>query len=309
MTSRRQQVLRLSDRRERVRLPGTVDIGLLLYLATPCGTLAFGSEASWQYKLQYTSALSRPAFAHLTLLDAVRSTTWSPSRFCPPTMNIMEEDQQSLSTVGDSVHNGGESFRINQVSLCGRGKERLSLLKAYLAMLECRHDALCKTVVVVHGTSGIGKTSLVEILRDPVTSSHGYFVAGKFCKPVEGVMQEPHSAVMAAFSDLCDLVLQSVDFDECRRMEIQEALGTDAELLVRAFSGLSPFLDVKAQLERVDPRSDSALAKFNAACRKFLNAMSSARHPIVLFIDDVQWMDEGSRQLLETLLKDDEIKK
>ena len=216
--------------------------------------------------------------------------------------------QEDLSTVCDSVHHGGESHRMNQVALCGRGKERLTLLKAYLAMLECHNNALGKTVVVVRGTSGIGKTSLVEILRDPVTSSHGYFVAGKFCKPVDGVRHEPHSAVLAAFSDLCDLVLQSADFDERRRMEIQEALGTDAVLLSRAFSGLSPFLDGNAQFGRVDIRNDSALAKFNGACKKFLNVMSSARHPIVLFIDDVQWMDEGSRQLIETMLKSDEMK-
>jgi predicted ATPase len=70
-----------------------------------------------------------------------------------------------------------------------------------------------KTIVVLHGLSGSGKTSLVDTLREPVASSHGYFVAGKFFQPTMDVTQEPHSAIMAAFSDLCDLVLQSSDFD------------------------------------------------------------------------------------------------
>jgi predicted ATPase len=49
------------------------------------------------------------------------------------------------------------------------------------------------------------------------------------------------------------------------------------------------------------------LVKFKVACMRFLNAMSSTRHPVVLFLDDIQWMDEGSRQLIETMLDDNKL--
>ena len=193
--------------------------------------------------------------------------------------------------------------------LCGRSKETLTLIEAYQKVLQNKDGALSKTVIVVHGQSGSGKTSLVDELRDPVDASHGYFCAGKFFQPSGGVSsQEPHSAIMAAFSDLCDLVLQSLDFDNDRRIEIQQALGADAKLLVKAVSNLSPFLDGDSQLGGIDTKNESALAKFKVACKTFLRAMSSTTHPIVLFIDDIQWMDEGSRQLIDAILHDDEMR-
>jgi predicted ATPase len=52
-----------------------------------------------------------------------------------------------------------------------------------------------------------------------------------------------------------------------------------------------------------DTRSNAVLAKFMVACKTFLQAMSSKEHPIVLFIDDIQWMDEGSKPLIQLLLR------
>ena len=187
--------------------------------------------------------------------------------------------------------------------LAGRSNETRTLLRAF------QNRAASKTIVVLHGLSGSGKTSLVDTLREPVADSHGYFVAGKFFQPTMDTMQEPHSAVMAAFSDLCDLVLQSNDFDNETRVSIQKALGADANLLVRAISNLSSFLDGDSHLDRFDAHEDAGvLAKFKLACMRFLNVMSSARHPVVLFLDDIQWMDDGSRQLINTMLDDDNWK-
>ena len=225
-------------------------------------------------------------------------------------ISVVEEE--SLSTITESWCQHGLPLGLldsTSRSLCGRSKETLTLFHAYQNVLHNRGGALSKSVLVVHGESGSGKTSLVNMLRDPVSDSQGYFCAGKFVQPSRGVsLQEPHSAIMAAFSDLCDLVLQSGDFDNERRTEIQQALGTDANLLVKAISNLSPFLDGDSQLGRIDTKNEAVLVKFKVACKTFLHAMSSARHPIVLFIDDIQWMDEGSRPLIEMILHDDEMR-
>ena len=55
--------------------------------------------------------------------------------------------------------------------------------------------------------------------------------------------------------------------------------------------------------DTTDTRNNAVLANFVVACKTFLQAMSSNKHPIVLFIDDIQWMDEGSKPLIRLLLR------
>lgn len=180
--------------------------------------------------------------------------------------------------------------------LYGRTREKLLLLKSYQRVLQTKRSE----TVVVHGESGVGKSSLVNSLRSTVVETQGYFCSGKFSQ--NSALQEPYSAIMACLSDLCDLVIQSDDFDDQRKSEVQETLGMDGYLLRKAISNLSPLLPT-VRTEGIDVGLDESFTKFTMACKSFLRAVSSPNHPIVLFIDDVQWMDEGSRQLIASLLR------
>lgn len=84
------------------------------------------------------------------------------------------------------------------VSIFGGARETQLLSETFQQVL----DTKCAAKVVVHGESGVGKTSLVDTLRVPVIHSQGYFCAGKFFQ--NSSVQEPYSAIMAAFSDVCD---------------------------------------------------------------------------------------------------------
>jgi predicted ATPase len=183
--------------------------------------------------------------------------------------------------------------------VCGRTHENLQLLKAYEQVIRSNSSA----VAVVHGVSGVGKTTLVENLRETVCDSRGYFCNGKFFQNT-GV-KEPYSAIMTALSDLCDLVSQSPDFDDNRRNEIRKALGPDCSVLSRVITNLSGVTgDLEIEEDDVDPKNDVAYTKFKVAVMHFLHAMTSPKHPIVMFIDDLQWMDEGSMHLITMLLQD-----
>ncbi|KAI2505379.1 PhoQ sensor [Fragilaria crotonensis] len=83
-------------------------------------------------------------------------------------------------------------------------------------------------------------------------------------------------------------------------------MGPDFYLLSKAISGLSALAidDEHRQETQGETKNESAFVKFKVACKCFLHAISSEKHPIVLFIDDIQWMDEGSKQLLAMLLDD-----
>jgi predicted ATPase len=188
--------------------------------------------------------------------------------------------------------------------LFGRSHDLQRLQQAYQQV--CDSQTKSAMTVLVHGISGSGKTALVHQLRKTICDSGGFFVTGKYFQG-SGV-QEPYSAFMAAFSDLCDLVSQSEDSNEERRLEIQNKLGADGYRLEKTVSNLSPFLPKSTATPDADygdntvTRSNAVLVKFMVACKTFLQAMSSKKHPIVLFVDDIQLMDEGSKPLIRLLM-------
>jgi ABC-type phosphate/phosphonate transport system ATPase subunit len=127
-----------------------------------------------------------------------------------------EEDLSSVTggTTYDDFETGDEE-RIASLSaartIYGRGAETHTLHKTYQRLLAAKQAQF----VVIHGESGAGKTALVETLMGPVFDTSGYFMAGKYFQQKDTSTEcEPCSAIMAAFSDLCDLVVQSHDFDD-----------------------------------------------------------------------------------------------
>lgn len=191
-------------------------------------------------------------------------------------------------------------------TMFGRRTESERLHSAYSQVTQAEGQP---KVVTIHGVSGSGKTYLVDSLREPVCSSGGFFCAGKF---FQDSSQEPYSAIMAAFSDLCDLVLQSDDYDEKKREEIRQALGEDGRLLTRSITNLDAFLVVQDDDEHdLDDekhlRQNVTLPAFQVACKTFLHAMASPSHSIVLFFDDIQWMDNDSRNLFDLFLRDSDL--
>lgn len=198
----------------------------------------------------------------------------------------------------------GTSEGINEQPIYGRSQETLALRNAYQRLLDTKQSQ----TVVVHGESGSGKTALIDVLRNRICAENaGYFVAGKFFQDLGGVVQEAHSAITAAFSDLCDLIAQSEGFDECRRRTIKKALGSDAQILVNSISNLSPFVGDISSVGIVAQESSVGIGKFKVACKTFLRAMATDA-PVIIFLDDIQWADEGSKQLIEMFLHDSGMK-
>lgn len=210
---------------------------------------------------------------------------------------------RDLSSITESRHqaelqgdDGGLSIPALP-TLYGRSTESAALLQTYERIAQNRTAEIC----VVHGKPGTGKTSLVDSLRQTVCDGGGYFCAGKYFQDTH----EPYSAITAAFSDLCDLVRQSEG--DRRRNIIQEALGVDGHLLSKLITNLSYFLADQSSQGPAHVRTDAALVKFKATCKTFLHAMSSKEHPILIFLDDIQWMDTGSRQLIEMFIRDKDL--
>jgi predicted ATPase/signal transduction histidine kinase/CheY-like chemotaxis protein len=153
-------------------------------------------------------------------------------------------------------------------------------------------------LVCVAGSSGFGKTRLVEQLRPAVAQRGGHFASGRFDSQAVGV---PHAALLGAFDDLIRQVLRKREAQQAWwRSRILEALGDligviAAELPVIA--GLVGACPAPPELPPLETEN-----RFTAAFSGLLRACACAESPLVLFVDDVQRADQASLALLRSLL-------
>jgi predicted ATPase len=219
-------------------------------------------------------------------------------------------ESSNVSDLQTFANSRDKSFcfkRIRPKSIYGRTSEQIKLLTAYQQVIT---DQQAKKVII-HGESGSGKTALVNSIQETIIQNGAYFVTGKFFQGCD--LQEPHSALASAFSDVCDLVSQSKDLSEQDLIKIKEELKSDSQILKRFITNISPFIyddsrDNVSDNDIIEYHKDSRISQFKIACKTFLRVMASKMHPIVMFIDDIQWMDDGSRELIHMLLNDESLK-
>ena len=197
------------------------------------------------------------------------------------------------------AHDARDTFLL-PVHLYGRERETAALLAAFSEDVVGQDS---KRLLLVSGYSGTGKTSLVKLVRRPVTALNGYFVEGKFDQYQR---VNPYSALKQAFTGLVDLWLaESDDRLEAIATSLRRALGDVGKVMTDLVPGLE--FVIGAQQEVPDLSGAEAQNRFNHVCRSFLRAAASRERPLVLFIDDLQWADLASLNLLEAVLTDSQV--
>ena len=152
-------------------------------------------------------------------------------------------------------------------------------------------------VMLVHGRSGAGKTALVHELQAPIRARNGFFISGKFNQYQQNI---PYFAFKQALAELC-LELQGADPRQHSRLksEMLQAIGRHGQLLVDLVPEFESFLGPQPPLGAVTPQE--ARHRFVEVFRNFLKTVCRPEHPLVLFIDDWQWADQGSFELLKQI--------
>jgi PAS domain S-box-containing protein len=152
-------------------------------------------------------------------------------------------------------------------------------------------------IVLVSGYSGIGKTSLVNELRRHVLGAGGFFHAGKFDQRKRDI---PYASFTQAFEALVQQLLGGSEAElERWRRRLGDALGANGQLITAVIPDLEHIIGRQAPVPVVG--AQEARNRFHAVFQKFLGVFAAEQHPLVLFIDDLQWLDPASLTLLEYL--------
>ena len=152
-------------------------------------------------------------------------------------------------------------------------------------------------ILTVPGTSGVGKTVLVQELETPVKNENGFFISGKFEQFQQNI---PYFAFRQGLTTLCHIILaEDEPIREQYKTEIIGAVGSQGQVLIDLVSEFESLLGEQPPLGEISPQE--ARYRFTDVLRKFLSVICKPEHPLVLFIDDWQWADTASLELLKQL--------
>jgi PAS domain S-box-containing protein len=178
--------------------------------------------------------------------------------------------------------------------LYGREGEIATLLAAFDRVV--MHGG--SELVLVSGYSGIGKSSVVNELHKVIVLPRGIFISGKFDLRLRDT---PHSTLAQAFQGLIQQLLNGHADDIVRwRDAIKEAVGNQGRLLTDIIPDLARLIGPQPTVAVLSP-VDAEL-RFQTVFQRFVGVFARAEHPLVIFVDDLQWLDPATLTLIEYLL-------
>ncbi len=185
-----------------------------------------------------------------------------------------------------------DRFQVSQ-KLYGREREIEQLLAGFE-----RVSLGQKQMMLVRGYSGIGKSVLVKEVYKPITRQHGYFISGKFDQFQRNI---PYASLVQAFRFLIEQLLAENDVQIADwRQKLLAALGNNGRVIIDLIPELELIIGVQPAVAAIaDVESKN---RFNLAFTNFVRVFTRSTHPVVLFLDDLQWADEASLVLIQLLM-------
>ncbi|MBF0288214.1 MAG: AAA family ATPase [SAR324 cluster bacterium] len=194
-------------------------------------------------------------------------------------------------------HDYPEHLRIPQ-KLYGRERELKILLDAFDRLGQNNIE-----MVTIAGHAGVGKTSLVHEVQFSVTRRQGYFTSGKFEQFGKNIA---YSAIIQAFQQLIQQILsEGTQSIELWKKALQDALGPNGKIITDMVPDVSLLIDHQPIVPSLGPIETKN--RFYLVFQNFINVFAQKEHPLVLFLDDLQWADQSSLNLLKLLATSTEI--
>lgn len=190
------------------------------------------------------------------------------------------------------LHDISDRFHVSQ-QLYGRMVETNALLEAFEQV--CRGHSM---VMLVTGQAGIGKSALVQEVYKPLSRQRGYFIAGKFDQFQRHI---PYASLIQAFHSLIQQLLTETEAQiQTWRKKITAVLGSNAQLIIDVLPEVELIIGPQPPIEPLPPTETEN--RFNRVFQNFIQVFTQAEHPLVIFLDDLQWADSASLKLLRLLV-------
>lgn len=184
--------------------------------------------------------------------------------------------------------------------LYGREDEVNTLVAAFSRIV----NSSAPELVLVSGYSGIGKSSVVSELHKALVPPRGLFASGKFDQYRRDV---PYSTLVQAFQSLVRTLLGKSDAELGRwRAALLEELGANARLMTDLIPELKLIIGEPAAVPALEPQQEQR--RFLLVFRRFISVFAREDHPLALFLDDLQWLDAATLDLLEDLLTSADVR-
>ena len=155
-------------------------------------------------------------------------------------------------------------------------------------------------LILVAGFSGVGKTALVNEVHKPIARQRGYFIKGKFDQYRRNT---PFFGFVQALRDLVrQLLTESSTALQAWKAEISAALAENGQVLIEVI----PELELLIGKQPLAPELSGTVAqnRFNLLFQRLIQIFATPAHPLVVFLDDLQWADSASLQLMTSLVEE-----
>ncbi|NEO49359.1 MAG: serine/threonine-protein kinase PknK, partial [Moorea sp. SIO4A3] len=189
-------------------------------------------------------------------------------------------------------HNVSDQFQIPQ-KLYGREQEISTLLAAFERVSQGASE-----MMLVSGYSGIGKSVLIQEVYKPLTRQHGYCISGKFDQFQRDI---PYASLIQAFRSLVQqLLTESEQEIHNWREKLQGELGENGQVIIEFIPEVELIIGPQPPVPELPPTE--LQNRFNFVFKKFIKIFTQPEHPLVIFLDDLQWADRASLELIQRLM-------
>ena len=195
--------------------------------------------------------------------------------------------------------------------LYARDQECHELVSTCKRIFSCRSDnqsskdskssSLSETIII-KGEIGMGKTALVEHFKEVILQSFSntqfFFISGKNDRFSRNT---PYSALVSAFSELVRHLLKMDENQLIQwRQKLKSALGENGQLIINVIPEIEWIIGEQPAINNLSPKE--LQNRFEFVFHKFIMTFAEFENPLIIFIDDLQWIDQTSLKLIQLIL-------